>query len=193
MFQYVYMYNITKRYKIPRLFNYALSKILVSSTLVSSTCLDLHAENFSRMSRNPANKFTGENSLNRTTCSFMRNPARAVSKIRRTIKPLFVCYPTWRLHLPHVCAFVLHTSSHALHRRIMSPFMPRTCAEQLHFKITDFAARFVRKHARDKSPYLTLRVDDDDANPKFLCGPPYVSIPLPLPSLLSFPLFLLII
>lgn len=106
----------------------------------------------------------------------MRNPARAVSKIRRTIKPLFVCYPTvarptWRLHLPHVRAFVLHTPRHALRRRIMSPFMPRTCAEQLHFKITDFAARFVREHARDKSPYITLRVDDDDANPKFLCCP----------------------
>lgn len=128
----------------------------------------------------------------------MRNPARAVSEIRRTIKPLFsvlsdrrAADAARRLHLPHVRAFVLHTPPrHALRRRIMSPFMPRTCAEQLHFKITDFTARFVREHTRDKSPYLTLRVDDDDANPKFLPCPPYIPPFSPSPSSSSpfFPL-----
>lgn len=94
----------------------------------------------------------------------MRNLARAVSKIRRTIEPLFVLsdravirrgrreaspMPRDGCTCASCCTHPGHTFAH-----IMLPFMPRTCAEQLHFKITDFAARFVRKHARDKSPYL---------------------------------------
>lgn len=95
----------------------------------------------------------------------MRNPARAVSKIRQTIEPLFVLSDCARLYVArpawsftyavrrvHV-RVLLHTPEHTF-AHIMPPFMPRTCAEQLHFKITDFAARFVRKHARDNSPYL---------------------------------------
>jgi len=59
------------------------------------------------------------------------------------------------------CTHPEHTFAH-----IMLPFMPRTCAEQLHFKITDFAARFVRKHARQVT--LPTRVAVADTNPKFL-------------------------
>lgn len=108
----------------------------------------------------------------------MRNLARAVSKIRRTIEPLFVLSDRARLYVARpVWSFtyaarrmhvrvLLHTPGHTF-VHIMPPFMPCTCAEQLHFKITDFAARFVRKHARDKSA-LPTRVAVADTNPKFL-------------------------
>lgn len=123
----------------------------------------------------------------------MRNLARAVSKIRRTIEPLFVLSDRARLYVAsrdrcgsftyaarrmHV-RVLLHTPEHTF-AHIMPPFMPCTCAEQLHFKITDFAARFVRKHARDKSALPTrVAIAVADTNPKFLHHTlPYVPPPL---------------
>lgn len=55
-------------------------------------------------------------------------------------------YTSHRFTKPHLCRRdATHTPNKT---RIMSPFMPRTCAEQLHFKITDFGARDLSGNAR---------------------------------------------
>lgn len=116
----------------------------------------------------------------------MRNPARAVSKIRRTIESLFLlsdhaavishmlCGPAGvKLHLCRVrrahVRVLLHTPSHTF-AYIMPPFMPRTCAEQLHFKITDFSPCDLSGNTRATShlTYTRRRRRVADTNPKFL-------------------------
>ena len=120
----------------------------------------------------------------------MRNSARAVSKIRRTIEPLFLLSDhaaviSYVLRSPasvklHLCrrvrrahvSVLLHTLRHTF-AHIMPPFMPRTCAEQLHFKITDFSPCDLSGNTRATS-HLTTRVAAPsrrrvaDTNPKFL-------------------------
>lgn len=115
----------------------------------------------------------------------MRNPARAVSKIPWTIEPLFVlsdrarfirratgawCF-TYAARRTHV-RVLLHTPGHTF-AHIMPPFMPRTCAEQLHFKITDFR-RAICQETRARQVTLPTRATVADTNPKFLHHTPPV-------------------